>query len=362
MNVATELTKTRVKNVPNLLARSWTTSKGEHRTRYYVRFRDWKGVDRELPAGDILKAAKEFRDETMTRNLHREDFDQATTKDVAFAAWCSRWLALQRTKKSHYRYELSCRPLLASFGQQRLSTITASRIEHYKASRLAGTTAFGTPPTPATINRELQALRSMLILAERDGLIARRPHLAMLDELNQRDRTATPDEYQQIYEAMPPHLRPILTLCKELGLRTNEAVLLRADQIDWSTRMLTLTSTDTKTKRKRTLPMNDLVEHSLRGLQAGDGGRLFWHAGKPLTRYVVWWNFRKAATALGIQGLTVHDLRATFATDKLAEGHDAELIRRLTGHTSAKAFERYVRPREEQLRKIVDRPDRETVH
>lgn len=360
--MATHLSKTRVKGTSNLVARSWTTTQGERRTRYYVRFRDWKGVDRELPAGDVLKSAKEFRDETMTRNLHRYNFDQSATKDVAFTDWCTHWLALQRTKKSHGRYELACRPLLLHFGQQRLSTFTASQIEQYKTSRQAGTTAFGTPPTPATINRELQALRSLLILAERDGLIARRPHLAMLEESNQRDRTATADEYQQIYEAMPLHLRPILTLCKELGLRTNEAVLLRADQIDWGTRILTLTSQDTKTRRKRTLPMNDIVEHSLHGLQPGKAGRLFFHNGKPLTRYVVWWHFKKAATALGIQGLTVHDLRGTFATDKLAEGHEAELVRRLTGHTSAKAFERYVRPREDQLRKIVDRPTRQTVH
>lgn len=279
--MATNLHKTRVKGTMNLVARSWTTTKGERRTRYYVRFRDWKGVDREIPAGDGLKAAKELRNEIMARNLHRFDFDQAATKDVTFADWCTRWLDLQRTKKSY--------------------------------SRL-------------------------------------------------RDRTATPDEYQRIYELMPPHLRPILTLCRELGLRTNEAVLLRADQIDWTNRLLTLTSADTKTKRKRVLPMNDLVEHSLQGLEAGAGGRLFWHNGKPLTRYIVWWNFKKAAEQLGIRGLTVHDLRGTFATEKLAAGNDAELVRRLTGHSSAKAFDRYVRPRLDTLRKIVERPGPQTVH
>lgn len=360
--MASHLLKTRVKGTSNLVARSWTTTKGERRTRYYIRFRDWKGVDREIPAGDVLKAAKEFRDATMARNLHRYDFDQAPVKDIAFADWCARWLELQRPKKSHGRYELATRPLLRHFGQHRLSTLTASQIAQYTASRQTGQTEFGAPPAAATINRELQALRSMLILAERDGLIAQRPHLAMLAENNQRDRTATPDEYEQIYEAMPPHLRPILTLCKELGLRTNEAVQLRADQLDWTTRRLTLTSRDTKTKRTRTLPINDLVEHALRGLQPGEGGRLFFHAGKPLTRYVVWWHFKKAARALGIQGLTVHDLRGTFATEKLAEGHDATFVRRITGHTSAKAFERYVRPGDEHLRKIVEHPPRETVH
>jgi integrase len=43
--MATNLVKTRVKGTSNLVARSWTTTKGERRTRYYIRFRDWKGVD-----------------------------------------------------------------------------------------------------------------------------------------------------------------------------------------------------------------------------------------------------------------------------------------------------------------------------
>jgi hypothetical protein len=117
----------------------------------------------------VLKAAKEFRDETLTRNLHRYDFDQATTKDVLFADWCARWLDLQRHKKAYARYELATRPLLAHFGETRLSLITSSAIERYKGQRLDQTVRGGNPPAAATINRELQILKSMLILAERDG-------------------------------------------------------------------------------------------------------------------------------------------------------------------------------------------------
>lgn len=360
--MATDLRKTRVKGVPNLLARSWTTNRGERRTRYYVRFRDWKGVDRELPAGDVLKAAKEFRDETMRLNLHRHDFDRVTAKNVTFTNWCTHWLDLQRRKKAYPRYELAARSLTAYYAETSLSALTTSTIEKYIAHRLNQTVRGGKPPAAATINRELQILKSMLILAERDGLLAKRPHLTRLEEHNLRDRTASPEEYRAIYQAMPSHMQPVLVLMRELGMRVSEAVNLTSQQIDWKRRVIVLKAEHTKTKRQRLLPINQVIESALKGVAPGKDGRLFWHSGRPLNRHHLHDYFQVRCRQLGIRGLWVHDLRGTFATDALERGYDRTLVRKLTGHASDAAFDRYVRPKLETLRKIVDRPTRQTMH
>lgn len=349
-------TRARVPNIPNLFVRTYVTARGERRRRYYVRFRDWKGIDREVPAGDLLAAAKDLRNTLLSQNLNRHDFDADTAPGMTFCQWADQYLALKRTITSYDRYVLACAPLKQYFGALALRNLTASRIKGYCVARQQSTTRFGTAPSPATINRELLCLRAMLILAERDRLIDHRPHIEMLQEHNLRDRTATPEEYYRLLGAMPEHMRPVLLLMKELGLRVSEAVNLQSNQIDWQTRVIRLTAASTKTKRARILPMNDEVEQALQSLAHDQpAGRLFWHRSKPMTRHHFGDHFARVCKTLGIQGLWIHDLRGTFATEKLAAGHDRTLIRRITGHASDRAFDRYVRPDLKDLRRVVER-------
>ena len=65
-------------------------------------------------------------------------------------------------------------------GERRMSTISAADIERYKAHRLAQHAA------PATINRELAALRRAYRLALRGGELVTMPHVALLRENNVR--------------------------------------------------------------------------------------------------------------------------------------------------------------------------------
>lgn len=354
-------TERRVRGTPNLYARSYVTARGERRTVYYIRLKDWQGRIQRIPAGDVLATAREQRDDVMRRNLRREPIEPTSAPLVSFSEWANRWLALQKHKKAWPRYELATRPLLAAFGGLDLTALRASHIETYKAQRLQTPIRGGQPPAAATINRELQVLKSLLILAERDGLITKRPHIGQLEEFNTRDRTASAEEYAAIYNQMPIHMRPVLTLLRELGMRVTEAVNLHADQIDRDRRVIVLRSQHTKTKRGRLLPISDIVEHALAAIAPAPDGRLFTHNGKPMTRHHVHDHFQRACAQLGIAGLWVHDLRGTFATEALEKGFDRALVRQITGHASDTAFDRYIRPKLDSLRKVVDKEEK-TVH
>jgi len=72
-----------------------------------------------------------------------------------------------------------------------------------------------------------------------------------------------------------------------------------------------------------------------------------------ITRYQVSWDFRAACKGQGITGLWIHDLRGTFATRKLRDGWDRELIKQFTGHRSDYAFRRYSRPTLDDLRRFI---------
>jgi integrase len=71
-------------------------------------------------------------------------------------------------------------------------------------------------------------------------------------------------------------------------------------------------------------------------------------------------NLTRACEKLGIAGLWIHDFRGTFATEKIKQGYDRALVRRITGHRTDSAFERYLRPADGDLRDVVEKS--RTVH
>src|SRR4030095_16918116 len=83
------------------------------------------------------------------------------------------------------------------FGLEAALNITTDRIAAYTEPRLA------LGRKPATVNRELAALRHMFSLAVRAGKLSRRPHIAMLVEENVREGFIDPPEFSRLLD----HLR-----------------------------------------------------------------------------------------------------------------------------------------------------------
>lgn len=158
---------------PNIWARSYVTSRGLKRTLYYCEFRDWKGIRRTFPVGDIPDVAKQLRDQYLAQNSHKYDFDKAHEPATLFSVWADYWLALTAHKRSHDKDQRSVSRLKEFFGNALLNEIPPSRIEEYKMWRRGQMTKYGAAPKPATINRELACLRAALILAEQDHLSSR---------------------------------------------------------------------------------------------------------------------------------------------------------------------------------------------
>ena len=62
---------------------------------------------------------------------------------------------------------------------------------------------------------------------------------------------------------------------------------------------------------------------------------------------------RTACGKAGVEGLWIHDIRATFATRKIADGFDRDWVKMITGHKTDNVFKRYNRPSLESLRRVV---------
>ena len=63
--------------------------------------------------------------------------------------------------------------------------------------------------------------------------------------------------------------------------------------------------------------------------------------------------FKTACHKAGLEGLHFHDLRHTFVTRKVREGHDYKRIMAITGHKTFAVFQRYNNPSEADIKEVV---------
>ncbi|MBN1271607.1 MAG: tyrosine-type recombinase/integrase [Candidatus Aminicenantes bacterium] len=63
--------------------------------------------------------------------------------------------------------------------------------------------------------------------------------------------------------------------------------------------------------------------------------------------------FETASRRAGIKGLTLHDIRHTFASRLVRAGVDLITVKDLLGHYSVKTTERYIHSNKEQKRKAL---------
>jgi integrase len=111
--------------------------------------------------------------------------------------------------------------LRATFGAWRALDVTTDAITRYTAERLdAGL-------KPATVNRELSALKRMFTLAIRAGKLAHRPHVALLSEVdNARTGFLEPADFAALREHLPAWLADATTFAYLTGWRRGEVATL----------------------------------------------------------------------------------------------------------------------------------------
>jgi integrase len=111
--------------------------------------------------------------------------------------------------------------LRGMFGTSKVLDITTDTITRYIASRLeAGR-------QPATVNRELAALKRMFTLAIRAGKLANRPHVPLLsEEGNARSGFLEPADFAVLRDALPPWLAGAVTFAYLTGWRRREVATL----------------------------------------------------------------------------------------------------------------------------------------
>ncbi|HTX35082.1 MAG TPA: site-specific integrase [Bryobacteraceae bacterium] len=253
-------------------------------------------------------------------------------------------------KRSWLRDQQILTHLNAALGTMPLPNITALPIERYKLDRLQSV-------TPATVNRELAGLKRMFNLAEQWGLFrGRNPvkGVKFLDENNLKLRTLSDEEEAALLSHCPPCIHDLVTFAVNTGLRLGDIFALQWREVDLEKGMLKMVVR--KNRRILEMPLNDnamAVVTGWHGIRKYD--YVFYNPETGAPWKDLWPALKRASRKAGLQDVTWHTLRHTFASRLNTNGADLVTVKELLGHADIKTTMRYAHTNLETKRSAVRR-------
>ncbi len=207
-----------------------------------------------------------------------------------------------------------------------------------------------------TLRRYLATLSSLFSFAERSGWVSQNS-VAQFDkrslpEALPRTRFLSQAEYRRLLAAAEPHLRPIIEIAVETGLRSEELLGLKWEQVDTERREVRLVVT--KSNRPRVVPLSDrAVAVFVATAPIGDCAYVFTNPRTGQRYRTVKRASRTTCLRAGIEDLRFHDLRHTFASWAVQNGADLYRLSRILGHSTLQMTTRYAHLATEQLHEVI---------
>jgi integrase/recombinase XerD len=222
----------------------------------------------------------------------------------------------------------------------------------------------------ATVNRRLAALRKFFLWAQGTGRITDVPTTAVKGvpaaprapkSLPKRDVDRLIREAQK---AGNKRNLAIILLLRHTGLRVGELCNLRLADIRTSERKGSVLVRSGKGDKDRTVPLNHDVREALEAYlkvrpEALDDHLFLGQRGEPLQTDGVQLIVRKLARRAGLEKVTPHVLRHSFAKHVLDAGEDLATVSRLLGHERLETTAIYTEPTARDLEEAVAKLERE---
>ena len=261
-----------------------------------------------------------------------------------------------REPRTHEANKRAVAHLKNGFAQRSVGEITADEIEHYLRQRLQKRVQYRTARgiiekdrlKPATVHQEFRVLRRMLNVAVRKKLLPANPCFGVEFPVKVkglfRPHYMTWSEQQRIEFQAPVHLRNIVRIITETGLRVyKELMAMKKDQVDLVNAVVWIPDSKTPSGIAE-VPLTDLAVEAF-GDQirvAGPGMWLFPSDHNPTghqkTLKTVWHAVLRRAK---IPCFRIYDLRSTYATRLSAGGVADEWVTQLLRQGDAMVFKRY---------------------
>jgi integrase len=341
-----------------------------------------KRKEKLKPAANRTEAKKliaEMRDDLKNKSQKVLESDKMTFRDVA-----ERYEKVKLIKpvfrkgrkvagaRSFENQKYLLKPLIAHFDQRLIRDIKPSDLESFKNKRLDTDVVIekkikkanpkkerrkfiwekvkvSRERTIASVNRELSLLRQIFVFAESEDYIPRNPFTKAKKIISTaaevcRDRVVSVSEELLLLNACETpnrqHLRAIIVLAVDSGMRRGEILKLIWEDIDLHQAAITIKATNSKTEKLRKIGMTPRVKAELSNL---------WEMSPKHLKGSVFgirFNFNRSWRSIlrdiGISDLHFHDLRHTAITRMVRSGISASEVMKISGHSEMKTFLRYM--------------------
>jgi len=233
------------------------------------------------------------------------------------------------------------RRLRRYFGSMRAANVTTGHVWGYIVKRQEK------GAKPATINRELAALKRMFSLAAKayPPKVGRVPYIPTLEENNARRGFFEYEEFEKVRAVLPEHLKPLVTFAYHTGWRKSEINSLTWDQVDLHTGTVRLEPGTTKNKQPRMIFLSgellDMMQRQreMRDLLYPACPWVFFHGGRQIKSFRRSWH--TACRKAGLEGKILHDFRRSAIRNMVRAGIPERVAMDLSGHKTRSVFERY---------------------
>jgi len=284
------------------------------------------------------------------RRQDRGDLPQKTFLDMA-ERFSAEHLPLLRFRTAR-SYRTHIRMMSQHFGSMSLDRVGKQQIADYIGKRRrAGC-------RPPTIRRHLTTLSSMFSRAMGWGWINVNPVRTIdtrsIPNSKWRTRYLTRAEFDTLLTATAPHLRPLLEVAVETGMRLGEMLSLTWSQVSFERREVILH--ETKNGKPRVVPLSPRAAAVFGAISRHQtSSHVFCDhvTGQPFT--TIRKGFVAACRRAGITDLRFHDLRHTFASWAVQSGMDLYRLARILGHADTQMTVRYSHLATEDLHDAIEK-------
>lgn len=279
-----------------------------------------------------------------------------------------------REHKTHIANQRAVSHLKTAFPTCRLVDVTADEIEHYLRIRLRQRVRFKTslgyiergPLKPSTVHQELRVLRRMLNIAVRKKLLRLNPcsnvEFPVAVKAQFRPHYVSWTEQQQIEFHAPTHLRNVVRIITETGLRIYKELLpMKKRQVDFANSVLWIPASKTPNGVAE-VPLTRLAADAFRAqiAIAGNGEFLFPSDQTPIKHMKsVKTAWRTTLRKAGVAYFRIYDLRSTYATRLSAGGVADEWVIQMLRQGDSQVFKKYSQMKLQMKREALEKLNRQ---
>lgn len=255
------------------------------------------------------------------RHFRTSESKKHTVKDLIdrfIKEWIPKSPKNQQKKISHLLWWKD------TLGHLMLADLTAPQIAACRDKLLAETTSRKSQRSGGTVNRYLAAFSKVISISIKEwGWIQENPmsKISKPQENKSRERFLSEDEIKRLLEACRAspniYLLTIVRLALNTGMRHGEIINLKWEDVDFSTKMITLQQT--KNGDRRVIPITSDIEKILKASPTFGSPpeehifkAIYNRPGAAVAK--IRYAFENALKQAGIQGLVFHDLRRTAAS------------------------------------------------